>query len=162
MKQLKKEELELIKQVYEDLQKQVLDPLKLNEAFKLINDEEAHYLHNKRAKILTINRFMQFQYEAQLKLACLDDLFMEETEVEKVVEEEDYDNLYVHDGLVWKKPMVFDENSSTFDDKEEVEDLTTDTTQTSTPQDEVTASPTKIVNKQKPKGRGRTKQTHKE
>ncbi len=81
MKTLK--QLQLIKKVYDKLNNQLLNPLELNEVFNLISNEQPNPLHSKRAKILTLNRYMQLQYEKDLSVATqveiMDDIFTEET-----------------------------------------------------------------------------------
>jgi len=81
---MNKQDLTLIKKVYDDLQKGVVVNTELDKAYKLLSLQD-NVLVNKRVKILTVNRFVMMQYETVLK--GLEQVFEEETDE---ITEEDY------------------------------------------------------------------------
>lgn len=73
-----KQQLEFIEKVYTDFTyKGILNPLELNKAFDLINNQDENYLHSTKTKKNVITRFMLLQFETLLKYVSMQELFEE-------------------------------------------------------------------------------------
>ena len=109
-----KQQLEFIEKVYTDFTyKGVLNPLELNKAFDLINNQDENYLHSTRTKKNVITRFMLLQFETLFKYVSMQELFEEPYGEDKEINSYSDDKAYLVDD-----EQIIDATTSTIPDDE--------------------------------------------